>query len=499
MARGQEQVQRNGQRLRMVAYHLDAGKGKHPYVYIGQDEARAKRLQHLLRSAIEDSQTAEAAQEAVNHLLAAPSDEEVKTRLAGLLRDRMFRTPFTGREVEYEASQGDLSYFREEPHYSPVFLQSFRHPEIRQRVEREMGGEAPSREKLSDCLNKWLEWKQLQGKTEQHRSEYEAVFKTFIEVIGDIPVSQLRKTHITEVWPQYLAKARGKRGPRWVNTRLMAVSAVFRLCRRKTEWPFPEGLRDWICNDGEYVSYKPNPSNRKALPVAVFKSMLATAEEWAAIDVTAKAEAMPVDPKNPKLSKMNAIKQARRIQRAGVQWVAILRFAVQTAADNSDICCLEWEHLHDLDGALPYVELRRPKTDEFRLTPLLPGTVAALRRWRGYESDETLRAAGKDRALANVFRNDGKKPFDSHKVSEGFERLRDAIENGNGWSFKHLRNVGPNVARNHGRSKDEREALLGHAVEGTNWFYEYTPDARFLLPLVNVIGREYLEGDQIPA
>jgi len=225
------------------------------------------------------------------------------------------------------------------------------------------------------------------------------------------------------------------------------------------------------------------------MPVEVYKALIAKAQEWAAIDVDEYAASLPIkdgDKRAVRLSKMNNKKQANRIKRAGVQWSAILRFAVNTGADNADICCLKWENLH-LDGELSYCELERSKTSEYRITPLLPATVKAIQEWREYEQQYT----------DTVFRNDGKKPYLSDKVSKAFTRLRESIDNGDGWAFKHLRNCGPTCGRDGKRPAKEREAFLGHAVNGMNQFYETGYDEHWLIDLVNLIGVRYFDGEQV--
>jgi hypothetical protein len=44
---------------------------------------------------------------------------------------------------------------------------------------------------------------------------------------------------------------------------------------------------------------------------------------------------------------------------------------------------------------------------------------------------------------------------------------------------------------------DERDAFLGHVVRGTSRLYEGDVDETYLVPLVNLIGQHYLDGEQV--
>jgi len=194
------------------------------------------------------------------------------------------------------------------------------------------------------------------------------------------------------------------------------------------------------------------------------------------------------------LAEANNVKQANRVNRAGILWSAVLRFAVNTDADNMDVATLTTDAL-SLNAPIPHVKLPRSKTSEYRETPLLPCTVAALKAWMDYaEIRDGL-----------VFRNDQGKPFVSEKVWTGFERLRDAlgkpeltqIDKDHAWSFKHIRNVGGNVAKRAGISIELREAFNGHAYNGMNQFYEEGFTFEAMIPIVNAIGSAYLDGQQV--
>ena len=64
--------------------------------------------------------------------------------------------------------------------------------------------------------------------------------------------------------------------------------------------------------------------------------------------------------------------------------------------------------------------------------------------------------------------------------------------------MKRLRNVSSSIGRIHKRPEDERQAFLGHVANGSNKWYE-DPDlgADYLLPLVDLIGAEYFDGETV--
>lgn len=78
-----------------------------------------------------------------------------------------------------------------------------------------------------------------------------------------------------------------------------------------------------------------------------------------------------------------------------------------------------------------------------------------------------------------------------------FRRLADEAGVDRRWSFKHLRNVGPSIAKRAKLPRDEREAFLGHVVDGTSKFYEADVDETFLVNRVNLIGEQYFGGEHV--
>ena len=64
-----------------------------------------------------------------------------------------------------------------------------------------------------------------------------------------------------------------------------------------------------------------------------------------------------------------------------------------------------------------------------------------------------------------------------------------------GWTFKHLRNIGGK--KRHGINSDERDHFLGHVDPKQTRWYTGDADETYLLPLVQRIGAEYFDGEQV--
>lgn len=53
------------------------------------------------------------------------------------------------------------------------------------------------------------------------------------------------------------------------------------------------------------------------------------------------------------------------------------------------------------------------------------------------------------------------------------------------------------IAAGSGRPTDERTTFLAHSEGGTNRFYEGDVDEDYLVELVNLIGKEYFDGEHV--
>jgi len=470
----------------MALYHLADGNGNTPFVYLGRDRARATRVEPMIRRVTADVTDRVKALEIAYRLANAPSEDEerrIYRELTSLFvpesvesaRNRL--TTFVGMTDEYLDDHPEVVEDNRQrvisPTVPPERIQttveaSFRRAGKDRRpvevIEQELFDQKQqtaqhiaSGERLSVCYDHWKQFKA--DKSVKHHDKYRKAWDEFVAFLKDKPIAALTKSDISN-WQLHLKATKGTRGPKWFNDCLQAIRAIFDLCRRKTELPFPDGLAAWTDFRGDHLKYRPDPHNKKPMPKDVYDALLKKADEWAAIDVEEYAKTLPVDKTSNtiRLQRMNNTKQANRIKRDGMQFRAILRYAVQTSADNSDICLITWDNLK-LSDPIPHVELPRHKTEdstEPRYIPLLPSTIAALDDWRAFEKLHT----------PTIFRNDGKKRFTSSIVSKSFCRLRDAIPNGDDWDFKHIRNVAPNIGRDNRRPLEERDAILGHKPKG---------------------------------
>lgn len=292
-----------------------------------------------------------------------------------------------------------------------------------------------------------------------------------------------------------------------MNDQLTPIAAILKVAnRRMRDDVFPAAWRAWV--EFDKSTYKPGLHNREPMPVAVFDACLKQAEDWASIDIKAAAEAMPVRGANTQTARANNFRQATRIKRAGYMMRVVLRLCCNAGCDPIDLERLRWKDLR-LTKALPLFMLPRVKAEGQigmsmpRKTPLLPSTVEALRQWRTWRNREIAAAKGAARERANhtrdcVFANDRRRPFTSDKISHAFARLAKAVgKKADDWRLKHLRNVGATLGRRHKRHPDERTTFLAHSEGGTNHFYEGDVGEDYLVALVNLIGEEYFDGDQV--
>jgi integrase len=353
---------------------------------------------------------------------------------------------------------------------------------------------APAAQRLSDCIPVWETFQiKIKQSTSEHINAFKRTFDEFIEHVGNKPVNKLVKDDLRK-WRDHIAELREERdnGVCFSNQKQMPIPAILRQVVTDRDWDFPEQLELWF---RVFHLEQHNPGEECSEPMELddYRKALAKAEEWANIDVYEYAANLPIKSANAGMAKANNTKQANRRKRAGTMWSAILRLACNCGCDNQDICNLTPAHL-DLDGKLPLFTLSREKQQKQgkkrvpRCTPLLPSTIEAVKRWMDYETPKTQ----------FVFTNDAKKRFVGSKVSNGWTKLREDAGLDQGVWYKLLRNVGPTIARDHGRPEDERLAFLGDKANGISRVnYEGRTKQEFLVPLVNLIGAEYFDGENV--
>lgn len=353
-------------------------------------------------------------------------------------------------------------------------------------------GTSPSDHRIGHAFGEWARLKGLQPNPpkQKHAGEIEKIFAAFVTITGNKPVNLLTKGDFIR-WKEHVLKQQRKGNHKsvWFNKRMGTVRNVLRFVARETDWDFPEALPVWV--EFSTQSYQPDRHNAERMPVATFKKLLKQAEKWANLDADAYAnrlyrEAAPSAYKE--LVRANCEKQALRTKRRGMLFSSLLRLACNCGYDNECAAKITGGDLRNLDGDMPYIELGRSKAkrqtgaDVLRKTPLLPATVVSLRRWidhAGVVGDGPVFVGVEGVALR------------SDAISGGYNDLAAAAEV-EGWTMKHLRNVGPSLGRVHKRPDDERQVFLGHIANGTNVFYE-DPDLgpEYLLDLVDLVGADY--------
>lgn len=235
--------------------------------------------------------------------------------------------------------------------------------------------EPASRERLSDALAFWREWKAEQDRKPGYLSETERNFNRLIKVVGNKPLNQITKADFVQ-FERYLNREAESND--WHTRSIKGLRAVFNLCIRKDTLPLPDGLAKWLAAI-ESRPVVPAATNRHALPPDVFTAMLGHCRKLADLDV----EAMPMQTQADKARRNRAYDRKRN----AVQFTAILSLAAQTGFGPEDICGLEWSHFH-LEGDAPYVDYPRSKTEwktgvaTARKIPLLPATVVHIGRAR---------------------------------------------------------------------------------------------------------------------
>ena len=357
--------------------------------------------------------------------------------------------------------------------------------DVRNRVFNEPEQHKPrSKERLSDCLDFWVAWVTNDGNEPETANveDTRARFRRFIQCVNNLPISAITHNDFVN-WQKRVRSQKTWKSVKTKNDHHATVTKILSLAKRKQrDWLFPDGLLEWA-NDWKLdkrQAYAPKPKNKEPMPVDVLARCLAVADEWASIDLES------IDKTTQKGKGKR--RQARTKQRHGVQFAAILRLAVH-GLDTVDLTRIKWNNLH-LDADLPYFDFPRTKVEHKtgyaidRKTPLLPSCVEALKRWRDYDG------------TGEVFKNDRAAAFNSSVLGNAFQQLRD---NGDDWTLKHLRNVGGTLADKYGMSEMKVDRFLGHTLKKGRAHYLGSVDQTYFVDLVNLIGRDYFDGETVGA
>ena len=341
---------------------------------------------------------------------------------------------------------------------------------------------ASSSHRLKAVLHEWERLKTEEGTTETYLDDAKRAFDRFISVIGNRSISDLTPDDFA-IWRRWVIREGKDRSFKWENDQHKHVKTILRAVKMdKPSWLFPDGMIEWA-SSWKRKKYLPAKGNRSKLPVKDFERLLATADRWAAV----RAEDFSKTSQKGRAKRL----QAQRKQLQGIRFGCILQLAANCALDNVDVRRIEWKNIKDLNDDMPYLDFPRTKPKKQvggaieRLTPLLPSTVTAIRRVR--------RADPRDGV---IFRTAQGAAYSETGLSNALKALfKDAGVTGH--TFKSLRNIAPSLGKAAKRSKDERDAILGHAVEGTSKFYEDEVGVEYLCELVNLVGKEYFDGEAV--
>ncbi len=372
-----------------------------------------------------------------------------------------------------------------------------------------------SKERLTGCFDEW--WSimlEAADKPTVHMKDVKRVFDRFAVVIGNKPISTLSADDFA-AWRTWVTReqTRCKWSNKTHNDHHKHIKTVFNTVKsERPSWPFPDGLAEWqtlpkrIRSRSKYV---PKRHNKQPIPVDVFQAVLTVAQKWAEAATVVDAT------DNNGRSKKRA---NRGRHNRGLTALAMFKLAANCGLDNTDTAAVTWDHIKHLDGSLPYLDMPREKIKKrFRVEvdrkiPLLPSTVVALKRLRDampvcetvfrtvqgsphsknsvYDQlEDAMIEAGLDSRFpdgvnSNRYRYTGK---NTKRALKGEYKRK----NGDGWTFKHIRNIGGKKRK--GISKEERDHFLGHVEAGETKWYTGEVDESYLLPLVEAIGVEYFD------
>ncbi len=355
----------------------------------------------------------------------------------------------------------------------------------RMKIDRDLDALATG-PRLRHVIEKWEHHKveELGGRVTSNIRDVRRHWKQFVEQVKNIHVAELSPSHFRK-FHSWLAREGAKySSTQWRHDRASNIKSVITFVKKKyPEWPWPAGVLEWA-DSYHFRAFKPKAANRRPMPVDVFAALISQCRTWARTD----PKTIPAATQSGRGKR----EQARRRRRDGIQFEAILRLALNCGLDPVDIERITWNALK-LDERVPHMRFPRRKIEGMtgeaidRLTPLLPSTVDSLLRWREHE----MPVGGP------VFRTARKGRYGRSSVSATMKRLREEASVDDSWSFKHLRNVGPTLGKRGRRSRDERDAFLGHVVDGTSKFYEGDVDETYLIPLVNLIGEQYFGSENV--
>jgi Phage integrase family len=381
---------------------------------------------------------------------------------------------------------------------------------------------APTKQKLSDCLAEWTKWKRADRCKEREWIEpVQQRFRRFIKCIGNVPISKLTPEDFIK-WQLWVTKNKhDQRNPNhWSNRHHQYVVTVLRLCKSKNpSWRFPANFLDWATSY-EGSPYSEDDACAEPMPDDIFKRLLAHADKMAsatAVRIDTKefseigvkhsryrrakrkaersGEVCEINEPDGTVSSETgkALRQNQLVEsttRRGLQFRAMLLFGCQAGFGFVDCSQLMPKDIKTENG-LTYAHLPRTKSVKKigqpvdRRIPMLPSTIQALR------------ALAKFNNGSYIFKNDHGGPLNPSSCSKEFEKFCKGAGVSD-WTFKHLRNVGSNLADEHDLSSRMIDRFHGRVIKGAKKSYLVkTRKPEYLISLVNLIGAEHFDGEQV--
>lgn len=346
----------------------------------------------------------------------------------------------------------------------------------------------PSSHKLLDCLNVWIDYQRDNDAHELRNIQPNAQrFRLFVKQVGNLPITSITFDDFLK-WQRYVTRnmKTAKNPNYWHNKHHATVKAVLKLAKRKRpDWPLPSELMDWA-DSYDKKRAKPAEENALKMPLAEFRKLLDFAEKMSQTEIPPKIN----EEMTAKTAKYNRQRQlAKSTVRRGYQYKAMLYMAAQTGFGWADFEQLTHEHIK-MQGKLTYVDLPRTKSSKLsgqvvnRRIPLLPSTLKTLNLLKPLNNSD------------HVFITDKGLPMSASRSTEWRTFSNNAGVTD--WNFKHLRNIGSNLADENGLDSRVINRFHGRVIGGAIGSYlEQSLKPDYLIQLVNIIGREYFEREQI--
>ncbi|MCH7925787.1 MAG: hypothetical protein IIC51_09660, partial [Planctomycetes bacterium] len=142
--------------------------------------------------------------------------------------------------------------------------------------------------RLSACIDEFRIEQEQRGNQKRHTNAYVNRFQAFIDLVKDKSVSRLTKSDFVKFVDHVLAEKKGASN-KTIQDHLRPIGVVLLSARsRMDDGVFPEGIDNWLTvveRARIAKPYKPPRKNREPMPPAVFRNLLAQADQWAKVNL----------------------------------------------------------------------------------------------------------------------------------------------------------------------------------------------------------------------